>query len=170
MEKRVVKVISVFLIICLGLFAFAGCKDKGIEGTWILKEEYDSDGKKTSSEELKNIGVSEKYEISGTEVKYTCESTLLKKPISITFELEDLGNNMYSFKMPSGFVFATALVKGNTMTYIVGTGESQTKMVFKRQKAQTGPVFGESRKANKTKGVTKTVRPKSEMVLSNFRR
>lgn len=134
MEKRVVKVISVFLIICLGLFAFAGCKDKGIEGTWILKEEYDSDGKKTSSEELKNIGVSEKYEISGTEVKYTCESTLLKKPISITFVLEDLGNNMYSFKMPSGFVFATALVKGNTMTYIVGTGESQTKMVFKRQK------------------------------------
>lgn len=134
MEKSLVKVISVLLIICLGLFAFAGCKDKGIEGTWILKEEYDSDGKKISSEELKEIGVSEKYEISGTEVKYTCESKLLKKPVTITFELEDLGNNMYSFKMSSGFVFATAQVKGNTMTYIVGTGKNQTKMIFARQK------------------------------------
>ena len=134
MEKKLVKIISVFLIICLGLFAFAGCKDKGIEGTWILKEEYDSNGKKISSEELKEIGVSEKYEISGTEVKYTCETKVLKKPVTITFELEDLGNNMYSFKMSSGFVFATAQVKGNTMTYIVGTGESQTKMIFKRQK------------------------------------
>ena len=134
MEKRLVKVISVLLIICLGLFAFAGCKDKGIEGTWILKEEYDSDGKKISSEELKEIGVSEKYEISGTEVKYTCESKLLKKPVTITFELEDLGNNMYSFKMSSGIVFATAQVKGNTMTYIVGTGKNQTKMIFARQK------------------------------------
>ena len=134
MEKRLVKVISVLLIICLGLFAFAGCKDKGIEGTWILKEEYDSDGKKISSEELKEIGVSEKYEISGTEVKYTCESKLLKKPVTITFELEDLGNNLYSFKMSSGFVFATAQVKGNTMTYIVGTGKNQTKMIFARQK------------------------------------
>lgn len=134
MEKRYVKVISVVLIICIGLFSFAGCKDKGIEGTWVLKEEYDSDGKKISSEELKEIGVSEKYEISGTEVKYTCESKLLKKPVTITFELEDLGNNMYSFKMSSGFVFATAQVKGNTMTYIVGEGKNQTKMVFARQK------------------------------------
>lgn len=134
MGKGLVKVISVLLIICLGLFAFAGCKDKGIEGTWILKEEYDSNGKKISSEELKEIGVSEKYEISGTEVKYTCESKLLKKPVTITFELEDLGNNMYSFKMSSGFVFATAQVKGNTMTYIVGTGKNQTKMIFARQK------------------------------------
>jgi len=134
MEKRLLKVIPVILIVCIGLFAFAGCKDKGIEGTWILTEEYESDGTKITSEKLKEIGVAEKYEISGTEVKYTCETKLLKKPVTITFELEDLGNNSYSFKMSSGFVFATAQVKGNTMTYTVGTGKNETKMVFKRQK------------------------------------
>ena len=79
MGKRLLKVISVILIVCIGLFAFAGCQDKGIEGTWILTEEYDSDGTKITSEKLKEIGVAEKYEISGTEVKYTCETKLLKK-------------------------------------------------------------------------------------------
>ena len=91
-------------------------------------------GNKTiDSKELKELGIAETYEISGTEVKYTCESELLKKPVDITFELEDLGNNKYVFKMGDSFDFATVEVKGNTLSYEVGE-KDPTKMIFKRQK------------------------------------
>ena len=72
--------------------------------------------------------------ISGTEVVYTCETTLMEKPIVITFELEDLGDNKYNFVIPGGFVFVTAEVIGNTMTYVAGEGEDSSRMVFKRAK------------------------------------
>ena len=135
MGKKLLKLFVVSLVICLGLAFLAGCaQNNSIEGTWILKEEYDSKGTKITSEKLKEIGVAEKYEIKGTEVKYTCETTVLKKPVSITFVLEDLGNNKYNFNMSSGFTFATVEVKGDTMTYTVGEGKSLSKMVFKRQK------------------------------------
>ena len=83
--------------------------------------------------ELEEIGVAETYVISGTEVKYTCEAELIKKPIEITFTLEDLGDNKYKFKYGDSFDFATVEVKGNTLSYEVGE-EEPTKMIFKRQK------------------------------------
>jgi len=133
--KKSLKVLVAFLIICMGLIPLAGCQqNNSIEGTWILKEEYDSNGTKITAEKLKEIGVAEKYEIKGTEVKYTCETQMMKKPITLTFVLEDLGNNRYNFIMASKFTFATVEVKGDTMTYTVGEGESFSKMIFKRQK------------------------------------
>ena len=59
---------------------------------------------------------------------------LAKKPITLKFVLEDLGHNKYNFKLGKGKItFATAEVKGNTMSYYVGEGDKKTKMVFKRQ-------------------------------------
>ena len=132
--EKVKRTAVVLLLFSLVLFAFAGCGNKGIEGTWILKEEYDSTGEKITSEKLKEIGVSEKYEITGTEVKYTCETKVLKKPVSLKFTLEDLGHNKYKFNLSERLTFAVVEVKGDTMTYTVGEGENSTKMVFKRQK------------------------------------
>ena len=134
MGKKLIKLTALVLIVVFGMVFAAGCSNKGIEGTWILKEEYDSSGKKISSKELEEIGVSERYDISGTEVVYTCETTLMEKPIVITFELEDLGDNKYNFVIPGGFVFVTAEVKGNTMTYVAGEGKDSSRMVFKRAK------------------------------------
>ena len=50
--------VTVFVVICvMTLFLFAGCskekKQKGIEGTWVLFEEYEKDGTRVSSDELK---------------------------------------------------------------------------------------------------------------------
>ena len=131
--EKVKRTAVVLLLFSLALFAFAGCGNKGIEGTWILIEEYDASGEKITSEKLKEMGVAEKYEITGTEVKYTCETKLLKKPLTLKFTLEDLGKNRYSFKMSDRVVFTTVEVKGDTMTYSVGEGENSIKMIFKRQ-------------------------------------
>ena len=128
-----VRITSV-LLIALCVCSFAGCANKGIEGTWVLVEEYEADGKKISSEELKDMGVSETYEIENGEVKYTLEMKEAKKPITIKMVLEDLGGNRYNFKLAKGTViFATVEVKGNTMTYYVGEGDKKQKMVFKRK-------------------------------------
>ena len=120
-------------VMTAGMLALSGCGGGGIEGTWVLNEEIEADGSKIDSKELKEMGISETYVISGTEVKYTCESELLKKPVEITFELEDKGNNTYVFKMGDSLDFATVEVKGNTLSYEVGV-EEPTKMIFKRQK------------------------------------
>ena len=121
-------------VITAGVLSLSGCGDGGsIEGTWILTEEIEADGNKIDSKELKELGIAETYVISGTEVKYTCESELLKKPIDITFTLEDLGDNKYVFKMGDSIDFATVEVKGDTLSYEAGA-EDPTKMIFKRQK------------------------------------
>ena len=126
--------VTAVLLIAMCVFSFAGCGKKGIEGTWVLVEEYEADGKKISSEELKNLGISETYEIENGEIKYILEMKEAKKPITIKMVLEDLGGNIYNFKLAKGTVtFATVEVKGNTMTYYVGEGDSKQKMVFKRK-------------------------------------
>ena len=131
MKKAVILVLTILLAVCA--FSFAGCADKGIEGTWVLVEEYQADGKKISSKELEEIGVSETYEIANGEVKYTVTMKEASKPISIKMKLEDLGGNRYNFTISDRVTFATAEVKGNTMTYYVGEGDEQMKMVFKRK-------------------------------------
>ena len=119
---------SLVLLISL----LCGCGNKGIEGTWVLTEEHFSDGTTFTAKDLAEEGISEKYEISGETAKYICEISLADKPIEIEFVVEDLGNNRYNIQLESGFTFATAEVKGNTMTYTVGE-DDPTEMVFKRQ-------------------------------------
>ena len=113
--------------------SLSGCGGGSIEGTWVLTEEVEADGNKIDSNELKELGISETYVISGTEVKYTCETELLDKPIELDFELEDLGDNRYKFKLGDILDFATVELKGNTFSYDVGE-EDPTRMIFKRQK------------------------------------
>ena len=111
--------IAAVLLLAVFAFSFTGCSNKGIEGTWVLVEEYQADGKKISSKELEELGVSETYEIENGPIK---------------MELEDLGGNRYNFNISKGRItFATAEVKGNTMTYYVGEGDGRMKMVFKRK-------------------------------------
>ena len=133
MKTRSIKFIAVFVLMIAGLFVFAGCGNKGIEGTWVLVEEYESDGTKVSSSELKDIGVSEKYVVNGTTAEYTCEAPLMKKPVTMTFTVEQTGKNTYDFKISDDFVFVSPEVHCNKMTYTVGEGDDSMKMVFKRQ-------------------------------------
>lgn len=133
MKTRSIKFIAVFVLMIAGLFVFAGYGNKGIEGTWVLVEEYESDGTKVSSSELKDIGVSEKYVVNGTTAEYTCEAPLMKKPVTMTFTVEQTGKNTYDFKISDDFVFVSPEVHGNKMTYTVGEGDDSMKMVFKRQ-------------------------------------
>ena len=128
--KRIIAVVAILVLV---LTFFAGCGNKGIEGTWVLVEEYDASGTRITSKELEKIGVSEKYEISGTKASYTCVTAGMKKPISLNFVVEDLGNNNYAFKLNDRITFASPTVKGNTMTYEAGKGKNATKMVFKRK-------------------------------------
>ena len=133
MKTRSIKLISVFVLVFSGLFIFAGCGNKGIEGTWVLVEEYESDGTKVSSSELKDLGISEMYVVNGTTAEYTCEAPLMKKPVKMTFIVEQTGDNTYDFKIDSDFVFVSPEVHGNKMTYTVGEGDDSMKMVFERQ-------------------------------------
>lgn len=134
------KITKRFFIVLLTLFTTAGtvfltgCGGKGIEGTWILNEEIDANGDKLTQKDLEELGVCETYVIEGSMVKYKCEMTELSKPLEIEFELEELGNNKYNFTLSGGYVFASPEVKGNTMEYEVGEGDSYSKMIFKRQK------------------------------------
>lgn len=133
MKTRFIKFIAVFALVFAGMFMFAGCGNKGIEGTWVLVEEQWGDGTKLTSSDLKDLGVSEKYVVNGTEVEYTCESDLLKKPITMSFTVEQTDKNTYDIKISDDFVFVTAEVQGNKMTYTVGEGDDAMKMIFKRQ-------------------------------------
>ena len=82
MENRIcLKVFAAFFLVTLGVFVFAGCGNKGIEGTWVLVEEYEADGTKISGKKLEEEGVSETYEIKDGTVTYTLEMTLASKPI-----------------------------------------------------------------------------------------
>lgn len=133
MKTRFIKFIAVFALVFAGMFMFAGCGNKGIEGTWVLVEEQWGDGTKLTSSDLKDLGVSEKYVVNGTEVEYTCESDLLNKPITMSFTVEQTDKNTYDIKISDDFVFVTAEVRGNKMTYTVGEGDDAMKMIFKRQ-------------------------------------
>ena len=114
------------------MFVFAGCAEKGIQGTWELYEEVESDGNKLSRKELEEKGISERYEISEDTVHYVCSTTMLKKDIEFDMDLVDKGDNRYEFILMKKVTFASVEVRGNYMTYYVGSGEDQTKMVFKR--------------------------------------
>ena len=133
MKTRFIKFFAVFTLVFAGLFAFAGCGNKGIEGTWVLVEEYASDGTKLNASDLEELGISEKYVVNGTEAEYTCEFELTDKPITMKLTVEQTGKNTYNIKISDDFVFATAEVQGNKMTYTVGEGDDTMKMVFKRQ-------------------------------------
>ena len=127
------KLLCIFLILFVCAFALAGCGKKGIEGTWVLYEEIEASGNKLSKSELMNMGISETFVIEGGEVKYNGEVPLAPKPVEMSLILEDLGNNRYNFCIPGGYIFVTATVKGNTMTYEVGDQNNPTKMIFKRK-------------------------------------
>ena len=128
------KIITVITLLAMSVFAFAGCGSKGIEGTWVLAEEYESDGTRIPDEELKEAGITETYEINDGTVTYTLEMASAKKPVVIDLELEELGDGKYNFNIKNSRVtFASVEVKGDTMTYYAGEGESATKMVFTRK-------------------------------------
>lgn len=132
--KRNNRIIAILVVLTLSILAFTGCGEKGIEGTWVLKEEIQADGTKLSSKELEELGVAETYEIKDGTVTYTAEVASMSKPVTIEFELEDIGHNTYRFNIPGGkYTFATAVVDGNTMSYYAGEGENTTKMVYKRK-------------------------------------
>ena len=133
MKTRFIKFIAVFTLVFAGLFVLAGCGNKGIEGTWVLVEEYASDGTKLTASDLEDLGISEKFVINGTEAEYTCELATSKKPITMNFTVEQTGDNTYDIKISDDFVFVSAEVKGNKMTYTAGEGADSMKMVFKRQ-------------------------------------
>ena len=133
MKTRFIKFIAVFALVFAGMFMFAGCGNKGIEGTWVLVEEQWGDGTKLTSSDLKDLGVSEKYVVNGTEAEYTCESELLKKPLTMNLIVEQTDKNTYDIKISDDLVFVTAEVQGNKMTYTVGEGDDAMKMIFKRQ-------------------------------------
>ena len=135
MEKRnFLKVITATFLVTLCVLVFAGCGNKGLEGTWVLVEEYEADGTKISGKELEDVGVSETYEIKDGTVTYTLEMSSAKKPIVMEFELEDLGNNTYNIRIPnSSVIFASPILDGNTFSYYVGEGENAMKMVFRRK-------------------------------------
>lgn len=135
MGKRInSKIVTVILILSLSVLAFAGCGNKGIEGTWVLVEEYEADGTKITGKELEDVGVSETYEIKDGTVTYTLEMSSAKKPVVMEFELEDLGNNTYNIRIPnSSVIFASPVLNGNTFSYYVGEDENAMKMVFRRK-------------------------------------
>ena len=128
------KIIAVITILAISMFAFAGCGKKGIEGTWVLAEEYEADGSRVPDEELKEAGITERYEIKDSTVTYTLEMASLGSPLVMDLVLEDLGGNKYNFKLAnSNVTFVSVVVQGNTMTYYAGEGENAMKMVFKRK-------------------------------------
>ena len=133
-NKKTVRLFITQMLILSMLVLFAGCAgNKGIEGTWVLAEEIEANGNKLTGEDLQQLGVSEQYVISGTEVKYTGSIPGLQKSIELTFELKENGKNEYEFNLPGGINFATVTLKGNKMTYVAGTKDSATTMIFKRK-------------------------------------
>ena len=130
MKRKVLAAIA--LVLCL--FLFAGCGEKGIQGTWVLYEEFESDGTKITRKELDENGVNEIYVIEGDVVHYSCSLPGAKKDIEIDMTLIDKGNNRYEFKIGEKVTFASAEVSGNKLIYYVGEAPDMTKMVFRRSK------------------------------------
>ena len=127
---------NLLVVIFVAFLMLTGCGEQGIEGKWVLTKEVLSDGTKMNAKDLADEGIAESYEISGEKAVYTCDVALIGKPITIEFDVKDLGNNTYDLQMPGGYVFATVTVDHNTMTYVVGEGDSYSKMYFSRQKQQ----------------------------------
>ena len=127
---------NLLVVIFVAFLMLTGCGEQGIEGKWVLTKEVLSDGTKMNAKDLADEGIAESYEISGDKAVYTCDVALIGKPITIEFDVKDLGNNTYDLQMPGGYVFATVTVDHNTMTYVVGEGDSYSKMYFSRQKQQ----------------------------------
>ena len=65
--------------------------------------------------------------------QYTCEAPLMQKPVTITFTVEQTGENTYDFEISDDYVFVSPEVHGNKMSYTVGEGDASMKMVFKRK-------------------------------------
>ena len=130
MKRKVLAAIA--LVLCL--FLFAGCGEKGIQGTWVLYEEIESDGTKITRKELDENGVNEIYVIEGDTVHYSCTLPGAKKDIEIDMTLIDKGDNRYEFKIGEKVTFASAEVSGNKLIYYVGEAPDMTKMVFRRSK------------------------------------
>lgn len=127
---------NLLVVIFVAFLMLTGCGEQGIEGKWVLTKEELSDGTKMNAKDLADEGIAESYEISGEKAVYTCDAALIGKPITIEFDVKDLGNNTYNLQMAGGYVFATVTVDHNTMTYVVGEGDSYSKMYFSRQKQQ----------------------------------
>ena len=125
---------NLLVVIFVAFLMLTGCGEQGIEGKWVLTKEELSDGTKMNAKDLADEGIAESYEISGEKAVYTCDVALIGKPITIEFDVKDLGNNTYNLQMAGGYVFATVTVDHNTMTYEVGEGDSYSKMYFSRQK------------------------------------
>ena len=123
---------AVALVLCL--FLFTGCGEIGIQGTWELYEEYESDGTKISRKELDENGVNEKYVIEGDTVHYSCALPGAKKDIEFAMTLIDKGDNRYEFKIGDRITYASPEVSGNKLIYYVGEGSDRIKMVFRRSK------------------------------------
>ena len=135
MSKKLIVILaaaalSVILVITVLMIVISN-RNSGIEGTWILDHEEDQNGKEMTSGMLISIGVlEERYDISGTDVHYSCSLASSSQPITMDLVLEDLGDNRYNFNLPSGTTFATVTVYGKIMTYKVGTDEGYMKMFF----------------------------------------
>ena len=126
--------ITLFTALFATFLMLTGCGEQGIEGKWVLTKEELPDGTKMNTKDLAEEGIAETYEISGDKAVYTLDAEALGKPVTIEFDVEDLGNNTYNLLTRGGFVFVTVTVDHNTMTYEVGEGDSYSKMYFSRQK------------------------------------
>ena len=126
--------ITLFTALFATFLMLTGCGEQGIEGKWVLTKEELPDGTKMNTKDLAEEGIAETYEISGDKAVYTLDAEALGKPLTIEFDVEDLGNNTYNLLTRGGFVFVTVTVDHNTMTYEVGEGDSYSKMYFSRQK------------------------------------
>ena len=132
-KLKTLKIIMLLTVVFAFSGLLTGCSAATIDGTWVLTEEIEANGNKLSQEQLEAMGISERYVIAGEDVKYTCNSPGAEKPIEIEFKLNDLGNNKYEFKVSDSFTFTTVEIKGNKMTYKVGTDNDSNTMIFKKK-------------------------------------
>lgn len=133
-KKCIVFAAMMSLLIVLVLAGCADSSDSGIEGTWILAEEINSDGSKISQSDLQSMGISEEYVIVGDTAQYTCAVPQMKKPVKMSLTVKEVGKNEYDLNISDDFTFATVKVKGDKMTYDVKSEDGYTTMVFKRKK------------------------------------
>ena len=132
MDRRIIIILCVLAAFVLGLFLFSR-SDKGIEGHWVLEKEIESNGNVLKKAELKNLGVSEEYVITGEKVHYVCYMAQTSKSIEIDFGLVRNGDNTYVFKMGDYDFASNVVVKGNKLSYYVGEGDNRTQMIFVRK-------------------------------------
>ena len=130
--KKTKAIILILIITVFAALFLTGCGKESIEGEWILVREELSDGSVMKKDDLAKMGISEKYVISGTEVKYTLEMESAKKPINISMKLEEKGDNKYTF-IAANLDFAEVTLKGDTFSYYTGEGDGRMKMVFERK-------------------------------------